>query len=174
MRKEGIISVRQKRETHNMMDILISRIVANIGIDNALAQKAVGILLNFIMKNGDAGVVGKLMGAMPGAGDLAAMAAKSALGGSAPAGGGGLGGMLGGLMGGGSGGAGGLMGAAAGMLGGSGGGMMEAVGQLAGAGLSMDQARGVGSELMGFAREKAGDDVVKQLAASIPGLDKFL
>lgn len=138
------------------MEELISRIVANIGIDSSLARTAVGILLNMFLKHGDSGAVGKLMAALPGAGDLAATAAKS-IGDGAPAGG-----------------IGGLMGMAAGLLGGKGGGLMEAVGQLSGAGLSMDQAKGVGDELLQFARQKAGDDVVTQLASSIPGLDKLL
>lgn len=147
------------------MEELIARIVSRVGIDSSLAKMAVGIILNMFMKNGDKGVVGQLMDALPGASDLAAMAVKSASGGS----GGGLMGAAAGMLGGG-----GLMGAAAGMLGGGGGGLMETIGQLSGAGLSMEQAKGVGSELMGFAREKAGDDVVGRLAASIPGLDKLL
>jgi hypothetical protein len=133
------------------MDELIQRIVANVGIDSNLASTAIGIILNMFQQNGDANAVASLMNALPGAGDIASAAAGDESGG-------GLGGMLG---------------AAAGMLGG-GGPVMEMVGKLTGAGLSVDQAKGVGTELMDFATEKAGADVVSQVAASIPGLDKLL
>lgn len=135
------------------MEELIQRIVSNVGIDSELAKTAIGMIFNMFQKNGDAGAVASLMNALPGAGDLASAAAGATSGG-----GGGLGGMLG---------------AAAGMLGG-GSPAMELVGQLTGAGLSIDQAKGVGSELMNFATEKAGGDVVAQVASSIPGLDQLL
>lgn len=134
------------------MDEFIARIVAAVGIDSSLARSAVGILLNMFLKHGDQGPVRKLMDAIPGAADVAGAAPEQSAGG----------------------GFGGLLGAAAGMLGGSSGGLMDTIGQLSSAGLSMNQAKGVGDELLNFAREKVGDDVVKQLAASIPGLDKLL
>jgi len=139
------------------MEELIQRIVTSVGIPESLAKTAVGLILNMFQKEGDAGAVASLLKALPGADDLASAAANSA-----SDGGGGLGGGLGGLM-----------GAAAGMLGG-GGGAMALVGQLTGAGLSIDQAKGVGGELMNFATEKAGADVVAQVAKSIPGLDRLL
>ena len=139
------------------MEELIQRIVSSVGIPESLAKTAVGMILNMFQKEGDAGAVASLMNAMPGAGDLASAAASAT---SNEDSGGGLGGMLG---------------AAAGMLGGGGGGgAMALVGQLTGAGLSLDQAKGVGSELMNFATEKAGADVVSQVASSIPGLDRLL
>jgi hypothetical protein len=134
------------------MEELIQRIVANVGIDSELAKTAIGMIFNMFQENGDASAVATLMKAMPGSSDLAGTAA------SALSGGGGMGGMLG---------------AAAGLLG-NGSGPMALVGQLTGAGLSIDQARGVGSELMDFATEKAGADVVAQVAGSIPGLDQLL
>ena len=140
------------------MEELIARIVSSVGIDEGLAKTAIGMILNMFQQNGEAGAVASLMNAMPGSGDLASAAASAADSGDS---GGGLGG---------------LMGAAAGLLGGDSGGgaAMQLVGQLTGAGLSMDQAKGVGSELMNFATEKAGSDVVAQVAGSIPGLDKLL
>ena len=137
------------------MEELIKRIVASVGIDEGLAKTAIGMIFNMFQKEGDAGAVSSLMDAMPGASDLASAAAGATSDGDS---GGGLGGMLG---------------AAAGMLGG-GGGAMALVGQLTGAGLSIDQAKGVGGELMNFATEKAGSDVVAQVAKSIPGLDQLL
>jgi len=137
------------------MEDLIARIVTSVGIPESLAKTAVGMILNMFQKEGDAGAVASLMNALPGAGDLASAAASATSEGDS---GGGLGG---------------LMGSAASMLSG-GGGAMALVGQLTGAGLSMDQAKGVGGELMNFATEKAGADVVAQVAKSIPGLDKLL
>ena len=139
------------------MEELIQRIVTSVGIPESLAKTAVGMILNMFQKEGDAGAVASLMNALPGSGDLASAAASASTESEGDSGGG----------------LGGLMGAAAGMLGG-GGGAMALVGQLTGAGLSMDQAKGVGGELMNFATEKAGADVVAQVAKSIPGLDKLL
>ncbi len=141
------------------MEELIQRIVTSVGIPESLAKTAVGLILNMFQKEADAGAVASLLKALPGADDLASAAASATSDGDS---GGGLGGGLGGLM-----------GAAAGMLGG-GGGAMALVGQLTGAGLSIDQAKGVGGELMNFATEKAGADVVAQVAKSIPGLDRLL
>ncbi len=137
------------------MEELIQRIVTSVGIDEGLAKTAVGIILNMFQKEGDAGAVASLMNAMPGAGDLASAAASATSDGDS---GGGLGG---------------LMGAAASMLGGDSP-VMGMVGDLTGAGLSIDQAKGVGNELMEFATEKAGGDVIAQIAGSIPGLDQLL
>ena len=138
------------------MEELIQRIVTSVGIDEGLAKTAIGMIFNMFQKEGDAGAVSSLMSALPGASDLAS-AAASAAGQEEESGG--LGGMLE---------------SAADMLGMGGGPGMELVGQLTGAGLSMDQAKGVGGELMNFATEKAGGDVVKQLIGSIPGLDKLM
>ena len=137
------------------MEELIQRIVTSVGIPESLAKTAVGIILNMFQKEGDAGAVASLMNAMPGAGDLASAAASATNDGDS---GGGLGG---------------LMGAAASMLGGDSP-VMGMVGDLTGAGLSIDQAKGVGNELMEFATEKAGSDVIAKVASSIPGLDQLL
>ena len=66
---------------------------------------------------------------------------------------------------------GGLMGGLAGMMGG--GGLMGLASQLSSAGLGMMEMQSVGKELFAFAREKAGEDVVGQVAASVPGLSQF-
>jgi len=49
------------------MDELVSRIVTNIGVDAALAQRAVGIILAFLAQEGPADKVDPLIDAMPGA-----------------------------------------------------------------------------------------------------------
>ncbi len=49
------------------MDELIGRLVANVGIDQATAQKAVGIILQFLLKEGPAEKVQGLIAKLPGA-----------------------------------------------------------------------------------------------------------
>lgn len=66
----------------------------------------------------------------------------------------------------GSGGGGGLMG----MLGGP----MAALGQFNSAGLSLDQVKSVGTSVLDHARAEAGDDLVRDVTDSIPGLSSFV
>lgn len=63
-----------------------------------------------------------------------------------------------------------------GILGGMGGmmGAMGAMNQLSSAGLNTGQVQSVAREIVGFAREKAGDDVVDEVISSIPGLSQFV
>jgi hypothetical protein len=69
------------------------------------------------------------------------------------------------------GGGGGLLG----MLGGGlMGGPLAAIGKLQAAGLSMDQIKGLGTETLSYAKEVAGEDLVKQVAGSIPGLGGYV
>jgi hypothetical protein len=49
------------------MDELIARLVANVGVDRAAAEMAVGIILQFLVKEGPADKVQKLIDALPGA-----------------------------------------------------------------------------------------------------------
>src|SRR5262245_66136088 len=49
------------------MDELIGRLVANVGVDRAVAATAVGIILQFLMKEGPADKVRALMDKLPGA-----------------------------------------------------------------------------------------------------------
>ncbi len=51
-----------------------------------------------------------------------------------------------------------------------GGGAMAVLGKLQSLGLGMGEIQGVTQEVIGFAREKAGDDVVDAILDSIPGL----
>lgn len=53
-------------------------------------------------------------------------------------------------------------------------GPLAAVGKLQAAGLSMDQINVLGRELLAFAREKAGEPLVNDVAGSIPGLSRYL
>ncbi len=126
------------------MEELIARITAAAGIDAGLAQKAVGIILGFLQKEGPAAEVSQLVEALPGAAELI----------PAPGGGG----MLGGLM---------------GMMPG-GGGVMALGTQLMGAGLSMGQIQTVSKEMFAFGREKAGEDAMGAIVGAIPGLGQFV
>ncbi len=49
------------------MDELIARLVADVGIDRATAEKAVGIIFNFLVKEGPADKVQPLLAKIPGA-----------------------------------------------------------------------------------------------------------
>ncbi|VAV88356.1 hypothetical protein MNBD_ALPHA08-239 [hydrothermal vent metagenome] len=135
-----------------MQDLVIS-IAAKMGIDEALAEKAVSIVLSLVQSQGDDGLVGQLFEKMPGADALATAGTTAIENGD---------------------GGGGLMGKLGGMLGGGAGDIMAAVAQLKSDGLDPSQIKEVGGEVLGFAKEKGGADLVDQITSSIPGLEKFL
>ena len=118
------------------MDELVGRLVANVGVDRTMAEKAVGIILAFLLKEGPSEKVQALIEQMPGAG--AAVQAASSEGDSG----------MGGVMGVGT--------------------------KLMAIGLGMGQMQGVTREIIGYAREKAGEDAVGEIVGSIPGLGQFI
>jgi hypothetical protein len=128
------------------MEELIGRVAAAAGIDAELAQKAVAEILAFLKKEAPEGPMNEVLAKIPGASEAAAAA------------------------GGGSGG--GLMGALGGMMGG--GGLMGLAGKLTGLGLGMGDMQSVGKEVFAYAREKAGEAVVGQIAGAVPGLSQFV
>ena len=130
------------------MQDLIQRIVQNVGIDQDTATSALGIILNFLNKEGPQDKVGALMDMLPGA--RAVMADQDG------GGGGGLMGMMGGLMGGGA------------------GGLMAVMGQLTSAGVGMGDVQSVTQEVIGYAKEKAGPEAVNAVLSQIPGLGQFI
>jgi hypothetical protein len=73
------------------MDELIERLVANVGVDRATAEKSLGIILDFLAKDGPPDQVKLLMERMPGADAMIAAAREDA--------GGGFFGGMGGIMG---------------------------------------------------------------------------
>jgi hypothetical protein len=127
------------------MDELIGRITERTGLDAATAQKAIGIILAFLQKEGPPAEVGQLLAAMPGAEQAVAQSGD-----------GGPGATGGGFM---------------GMLGG---GVMGLGTQLMGAGVSMGQMQPLGRELFAYGREKAGEDVMGPIVGSVPGLNQFV
>jgi hypothetical protein len=132
------------------MDELIARLVADVGIDRSAAEKAVGIILDFLVKEGPADKVQPLLAKLPGAQTLLTKTAGE--------GGGAFGGMMGG-------------GAFGGMMGG---GVMGAGMRMMSAGLSMGEVQDVARAVLGYAREKAGDKAISEVGAAIPGLAQFV
>jgi hypothetical protein len=130
----------------NFMDELIARVTKATGLDAATAQKAIGIILAYLQKEGPPAEVNQLLAAMPGAEQVVAQSGD-----------GGPGATGGGLM---------------GMMGG--GGVMALGGKLMGAGVSMGQMQPLGRELFAYGREKAGEDVMGPIVGSIPGLSQFV
>jgi hypothetical protein len=72
------------------MDELVTRIVSNVGVERSVAERAVGIILDFLSTEGPADKVQELMARLPGASEAAAAAHND---------GGGLFGSMGGVMG---------------------------------------------------------------------------
>ena len=58
------------------MDELVDRIVANVGVDHAVAEKSVGIIFDFLSKEGPTEKVHALIDQLPGA-DAAMAAARA-------------------------------------------------------------------------------------------------
>ena len=134
------------------MEHLIARVATASGIDTAMAEKAIGMILGFLQKEGPAAEVNQLLQAMPGADTLIEQAAGASSGG---------GGLLGGLM-----------GAASSMMGG--GGVMGLGQKLMAEGLDMGQMSAIGRELFAAGREQAGEDAMGSIIGSIPGLSQFV
>jgi hypothetical protein len=127
------------------MEELIARITKTTGLDATTAQRAVGLILAYLQKEGPPEEVGRLFAAIPGSEQVAA---QSGDGGPGTSGGGFMGMMGGGVM---------------------------ALGQnLMSAGVSMGQMQPLGRELFAYGREKAGEDVMGPIVGSIPGLSQFV
>ena len=63
------------RAHEGIMEELVARLSANVGIDKATAEKAVGIILEFLKKEGPADTVQTLLDKLPGAEALIAQQA---------------------------------------------------------------------------------------------------
>jgi hypothetical protein len=68
------------REGAEIMDELVGRLVSEVGVERDVAEKAVGIILAFLLKEGPADKVQALLASMPGA-ESAAQAGEAAGGG---------------------------------------------------------------------------------------------
>ena len=127
------------------MEDLIARIAAAAEVEPEIAKKSVEMIFAFLRKEGPQAEVDALFAAVPGA-------AEAADAGSAENGGGAMGGLIGAM----------------------GGGLMGLAGRLTGLGLDMGDMQTVGRQVLAYIREKAGDELVGQVAAAIPGLAQFL
>ena len=130
------------------MNELVTRVADAVGIDPALAEKAIGMMLGFLQREATDGPVAKMIESIPGAVELVAKYNGEGTGG---------GGMLGGLM------------SAIG-----GGGVMGLGQQLMGEGLGMGEITGLAKETIAVAREHAGDETVDEVVSSVPGLGQFI
>jgi hypothetical protein len=134
------------------MDNLIADVAAGAGIAPDVARQAVALILDFLKREAPEDAVNTLFEKAPA---LRAIVATASTGGE------GLGGTLRGLM-----------GTGAGAMGG--GGLMALGGDLMTLGLDMTQVQTVGHKVFEYAREKAGDEIVGEISASIPGLSQFI
>ena len=142
------------------MQDLINSIAAKAGIDPALAEKAVGMILGYLQRAGEDGPVAEMIKQIPGG--VEAVAQFSGAETAEPQGGGG--GLLGSLM-----------GAASSIMGGgSSGGIMAMGQQLMSEGLDTDQIQTIATETLDYARQHAGDETVDKVVGSVPGLSTFL
>ena len=129
------------------MNELVNRIADKVGIEPAVAEKSVGMMLGFLQREAADGPVAKMIESIPGALDLVAKHNGEGEGK----------GLLGGLM---------------SALGG--GGIMGLGQQLMAQGLGMGEISKLAKETMAAAREYAGDEVVDEVVASVPGLSQFV
>lgn len=129
------------------MNELVTRVADTVGIAPDTAEKAVGMMLGFLQREADDGAVAKMIESIPGAPELVAQFNGEGSGG---------GGLLGGLM------------------ASFGGGVMALGQQLMSIGLGMGEITALAKETIKVAREHAGDEVVDQVVASVPGLSQFV
>ena len=127
------------------MEDLIARIAAVAGVEPEIAKRSVETILAFLRKEGPKAEVDALFAAVPGAAEAADAA-------SGESGGGALNGLLGAM----------------------GGGIVGLAGRLTSLGLGIGEMQTIGRQVFAYVREKAGDELVGQVAAAIPGLTQFL
>jgi hypothetical protein len=135
------------------MDNLIARVATAADLSPDVARKAVALIGDFIQREAPEEAVQELFEKAP--------AFPSIIASSTQTGGQGMGADLKGLM-----------GVAGGSMGG--GGLMALGSELLNLGLGMEQIQTLGKEVFAYAREKAGDQVVGEISAAIPGLSQFI
>lgn len=135
------------------MENLLARVAAAADTTPDTARQAVGLVLDFIKREAPEQAVEALLAKAPALNAIVASIASTAGEGMSPA-------------------VKGLMGTGAGAMGG--GGLMALGGDLMGLGLGMGQIQAVGKQIFDYARETAGDDVLGEISAAIPGLSQFI
>jgi hypothetical protein len=131
------------------MNEIVTEIANRVGIAPDLAEKALGMMLGFLQREAADGPVAEMIEKIPGATELVAQ-----FNGEGSSSGGGL---LGGLM---------------SALGG--GGIVGLGQQLMSEGLGMSEITSLAKETIAIAKEHAGEEVVDQVVASVPGLSQFV
>ncbi|MGH6862693.1 MAG: DUF2267 domain-containing protein [Methylocella sp.] len=126
------------------MEDLIARIAAAADVEPEIAKKSVETILAFLRMEGPKAEVDALFAAVPGAAEAAGAASGESDG------------------------------ALNGRIGAMGGGLMGLAGRLTDLGLGMGEMQTIGRQVFAYVREKAGDELVGQVAAVIPGLAQFL
>jgi hypothetical protein len=127
------------------MDELITRAAEAAGVEAGTARQAIGEIFAFLQKEADPQALQALMDKIPGANEAQLPQQEES--------GGGLGGLLGAL---------------------GGGGLMGLAGKLMGLGLGMDEIQALGRELFAYAREQAGEETVRDVTNSVPGLSTLI
>ena len=135
------------------MDNLIARVATAASVPPDTAREAVSLVVDFIKREAPADAVDRLMAQAPALNAIVASGQTSS--------GEGMGRVVKGLM-----------GVASGAMGG--GGIMALGAGLMGLGLDMGQMQTVGKEVFSYAREIAGDEVVGEISAAIPGLSLYI
>ena len=131
------------------MNEIVTEIANRVGISPELAEKALGMMLGFLQREAADGPVAEMIEKIPGATELVAQFNGEGSGGG--------GGLLGGLM---------------SALGG--GGIMGLGQQLMSEGLGMSEITSLAKETIAIAKQYAGEEVVDQVVASVPGLSQFV
>lgn len=119
---------------------LIARLQQRQGISEDAARRAIEVVVDFIAHEAPAGTMDQLEVAIPG---IKALAATLPECGAAPAGSSHFGGMAR---------------------------LMVAADRMMAAGLTMPQAQTATREIIAYARERAGPDLVDRVVAAVPGL----
>ena len=135
------------------MQDLIELLVAKLGIDKSIAEKATGVALSFLKDKLDDTMFGQLLDKLPGADSLVGQAEENTSGG-------------GGLMG-------SLLGAASSAIGGEAGDALELTGKLKDSGLELSKFGDFGSTVTDYIKDKAGDDLFGQVLSNVPELAKL-
>ena len=135
------------------MENLIAHVASAAQTTPENARQAVALIVDFLRREGPEDAVETLMNSAP--------ALKAIVASSTSTGGEGMGGFVKGLM-----------GTGAGAMGG--GGLMALGAGLMGLGLGMDQIQAAGKTVFEYARAAAGDDVMGEISAAIPGLSQLI
>ncbi len=136
------------------MQEFIENIAKQLGINEAIAKQATSVIVGFIKSKLADGDFGDLASKIPGLSDLAD---------AQPSGDEGGGGLLGGVM---------KMASSA--IGGEAGDALELTGKLKDTGLDVGQMGSLGSGLIDFIKDKAGDGAVDMITSQMPELKKML